>query len=412
MKTTTNYFLALFAILLLFSCTSETRDSGYPHLDLASFVYGTMLDAVNDSFESAAEGKVVVAAYFETDGKKMVEQKYYFSNDGNDLPDDSTIFQIGSVTKTFTAALLAQKAASGDIDLTDPAQNYFPPVGVPPVGPELPTTFGATPVTITLEQLASHNAGFARNLPNNGSSTPYRWGFTQLETEPLYYEPGDNCYIYSNFSFGLCGVALSYQAYPGNRNYFQKFEDVMIDNLLNPLGMNDTRISLDAGQEARRAIGYNKNSGAADYELKSWPFNHAGGALYSSITDMMIYGKEMTGEGAVLSPAEITDIFTVRNKTYRDTCEVDNPGFSAWQTLGWTENRDMRDSLGGSFSRYNKNGSTNGFSAYITLATPTLYGDDKRAFVVVLANRADFPVSSMGADILKELFALESKIVI
>ena len=128
---------------------------------------------------------VAVGIFYSNNGTALVDHQYYLSNDGQKGPDGKTLFMIGSVTKVMTTALLAEQAANGNIDLHAPAQDYLPnPNGSIP-GPVLPTTSWGSPVTITLDQLGSHQSGLARDLPVQSStnSTPYRYGFELVEDE-------------------------------------------------------------------------------------------------------------------------------------------------------------------------------------------------------------------------------------
>src|SRR5690606_4907143 len=76
------------------------------------------------------------------------------------LPDENTLFEIGSVSKTFTATLLAYLAQTQQISLDDPITQYLPDSIA--VNPDLQR--------ITLEQLANHTSGLPR-MPDNLDTT-------------------------------------------------------------------------------------------------------------------------------------------------------------------------------------------------------------------------------------------------
>lgn len=76
---------------------------------------------------------------------------------GDLTPDAHTVFELGSITKTFTALLLAEMVTRGEIDYDDPITAYLPPDARPRRGTDAP---------ITLVQLATHTAGLPR-LPTN-----------------------------------------------------------------------------------------------------------------------------------------------------------------------------------------------------------------------------------------------------
>jgi serine-type D-Ala-D-Ala carboxypeptidase/endopeptidase len=127
-----------------------------------------------------------------------------------DLPDSSTIFEIGSVTKVFTGLLLADLAEQGLVGLDDPLAGYLP------AGVRVPTVGGRQ---LTLGDLASHAGG----LPRNPRGTLRRWLGDRhnpnagLSVEELYAglartrlrrRPGDRV-RYSSLGGGLLGQALA-----------------------------------------------------------------------------------------------------------------------------------------------------------------------------------------------------------
>jgi D-alanyl-D-alanine-carboxypeptidase/D-alanyl-D-alanine-endopeptidase len=127
-----------------------------------------------------------------------------------DLPDSSTIFEIGSVTKVFTGLLLADLAEQGLVRLDDPLAGYLP------AGVRVPT-LGGRP--LTLGDLASHSGG----LPRDPRGTLRRWLGDRhnpnagLSVEELYAglartrlrrRPGDRV-RYSSLGGGLLGQALA-----------------------------------------------------------------------------------------------------------------------------------------------------------------------------------------------------------
>src|SRR5690606_38136722 len=137
---------------------------------------------------------------------------YYYgeTEKGNkQLPDENTLFEIGSISKTFTATLLAYLAQTQKVNVDDPITNY------------LPDSVAANPDVqrITLEQLANHTSGLPR-MPANIDATaaahpldPYK-DYTQADLYRFLaaYQattPPDCVYLYSNVGFGLLGDILS-----------------------------------------------------------------------------------------------------------------------------------------------------------------------------------------------------------
>ena len=151
--------------------------------------------------------------------------------------NQSTLFNIGSITKTFTTLLLADMATQGIVNLNDPIDKYLPSsVKVP--------EFNGT--KITLEDLATHTSGLPF-LPSNiwlngkvgGTINPNYSAnqmFAALSNFTLTREPGSK-FQYSDFGVGLLGYILSLKT-------GVPYEQLVKDRILNALGMNDTKITL------------------------------------------------------------------------------------------------------------------------------------------------------------------------
>jgi CubicO group peptidase (beta-lactamase class C family) len=207
----------------------------------------------------------------------------------NGLPDGRTLYEIGSVTKTFTAALLVGLDREGLLGLTDPVRRHLPKgVGVP--------TFQGQ--EITLQQLSTHVSGLPR-LPNDLTTTP---GFD--ETDPYaHYSPDllyrflgrytltrapGASYEYSNLGVGLLGQSLAWQL-------GTSYEEAVLARVIAPLGLADTRITLSSEQQTRLATGHASNGSPVPY----WTFDAlaGAGALRSSAEDLLSYVATNLGRG-------------------------------------------------------------------------------------------------------------------
>src|SRR3990167_8552396 len=122
-------------------------------------------------------------------------------------PTGTTLFEIGSITKVFTALLLADAAQAKQVELDQPLADLLPP-GVP-----APTLAGAA---ITLRQLALHSPGLPRLppslIPPAADPDPYAgYGedalYADLVATALQDPPGTRI-VYSNFGAGLLGHVL------------------------------------------------------------------------------------------------------------------------------------------------------------------------------------------------------------
>jgi CubicO group peptidase (beta-lactamase class C family) len=192
-----------------------------------------------------------------------------------------SIFEIGSITKTFTATLLADMAGEGIVALDDPVNRYLPK------GAHVPSR--GRPVT--LEDLASHRSGLPRlpqgMLPRalwHDRRDPYaRWDDARLEgaiprTRPRR-EP-DRKFVYSNYGAGLLGHALALRA-------GTSYERLVLERMCRPLGLEDTWVSPPECARRRLATGHNRRG----QPVPSWHLAALAGAggLRSTAADLLTY---------------------------------------------------------------------------------------------------------------------------
>jgi D-alanyl-D-alanine-carboxypeptidase/D-alanyl-D-alanine-endopeptidase len=130
--------------------------------------------------------------------------------DGNKLADEDTVFEIGSVTKTFTATILASMVLDGSVRLDDPVQKYLP------ADVHVPTCNGKV---ITPLDLADHHSVLPY-MPNNMHPADPDDPFADYSKAQMYdflnklsltYDPGVH-FAYSNFGASVLGVALANRA--------------------------------------------------------------------------------------------------------------------------------------------------------------------------------------------------------
>ncbi len=210
------------------------------------------------------------------DGRQQVTA--YGPNAGVSPFDGNTVFEIGSITKTFTSAILADMVARKELTLDDPVVKHLP------AGTKIPERDGKQ---ITLLDLATQTSGLPR-LPGNmtirdpgnpyASYTPDML-YAFLATYALPRGIGER-YEYSNLGVGLLGQALAHRA-------GKDYESLVTERILAPLGMHDTRIALPAAMRARVAPGHDE--GGTVVGLWDLPAMAGAGALRSTVNDMLKY---------------------------------------------------------------------------------------------------------------------------
>lgn len=152
--------------------------------------------------------------------------------------DGDTLFQIGSISKTFTAALAALLAQRGQLDLDAPLRRYLPDFQVADVA----ATEGATP-----RILFSHIAGWLGDYFQM-ETYALEQAVDRMRWLPQTYPLGQ-LWSYNNASFYVAGRLI--EAVTGKR-----FAQVAKEELLDPLGMSDTGYLLTDLLTAKVAMGF------------------------------------------------------------------------------------------------------------------------------------------------------------
>ena len=144
--------------------------------------------------------------------------------------DTETIYRVGSISKSFTAVVMAQLAARGVLDIDAPARSLLPELDSLAGGPD-------TIAGVTLRRLASHTAGLVREpgLPDAAAGPIAVWQakiLASIPTTSFLAAPGET-YSYSNIGFGILGSAIS-------RAAGQPFMTMVTELIFEPLAMDRT----------------------------------------------------------------------------------------------------------------------------------------------------------------------------
>ena len=217
----------------------------------------------------------IVVGLLEPDGRTRVIA-YGDPGPGQPALDGNSVFEIGSITKVFTATVLAQLVQEGKVKLDDPAQRYLPS------SVTLPARNGKA---ITLGSLSEQNSGMPR-MPTNFApadpANPYAdYGaprmYAFLSGYQLPRDPGA-LFEYSNLGVGLLGHALSLAT-------GQSYEELQRARVWKPLGMEHTAISLTPWMKSHLALGHDvQGKLAANWDLDVLA---GAGAIRSTTYDML-----------------------------------------------------------------------------------------------------------------------------
>lgn len=292
---------------------------------------------------------------------------------GQEINGD-TLFEIGSITKTFTALLLQDMIERREMNLGDPVAKYLPE------SVQMPARYGKQ---ITLLQLATHTSGLPRN-PDNAAAKRADHPLENFTVEVLYpflsnyqltRDPGAK-FEYSNLGIGLLGEAIALKA---GTNY----EALVLDRICKPLKLDSTRITLPAEFALRFAQGHN----GLGYAVPSTEFQtlKGCGALRSSAEDLLKYISANLG----LTASDLTPLMqkthVVRFQSALQTARFGGSIGLAWFVAVDPQGREIVWHSGG----------TSGFNTFVG------FDKTRRRGVVVLSNSRDSDIDLIGMLLLE-----------
>ena len=271
-------FIVVLAIAGLFYIKyrlNHTQDKGNLEASLDAEI--SKLSKQNLSYQ------VVIGVYKE--GQSLIKGYEIGEAHKAPAPDASTVFQLGSVSKLFTASLLQILADEGVVDKDATLETL--------IGDAV--SLSAPAKRVTLRQLVTHTSGFPR-VPKvlmnklikqvgkkNLLIDPYsHLGtdeiFSYLEKTQGMQKPGR--FAYSNYGMGLLGHVLEMITR-------KDLESLAAEKIFKPLGMGDTSISLTPDMQQRLAQGYTAKGKAT----LLWTFSALAGAggFSSTVSDMVAF---------------------------------------------------------------------------------------------------------------------------
>ena len=353
--------------LLLALTLPLARTAAQPHAPIVP-TNDEIRSILADRIDTKRQAVGIVVGVIDSGGSRIVSYGSLDRNDPRPVTGD-TVFEVGSITKLFTALLLTDMGQRGEVALTDPVAKYLPR------GVQVPERAGRS---ITLEDLATHTSGLPRSPTNLAPKDPAN-PFADYSAQRLYdflssYQLTRDIgseWEYSNLGSGLLGLALTLRAH-------DDYGDLVETRIARPLDMHSTRVALDHEEKARLAIGHNSRLAP----VPNWDFQALAGAaaLHSTASDLLKFLAAALGyTKSPLAPA-LSAMLTVR----RPTTE---PGLE--NALGWQVSRP--DAL----QIVWKDGQTLGYCSFVG------FNPLARIGVVVLSNTATARgVNDIGMNVL------------
>ncbi|MEJ8676916.1 class C beta-lactamase [Chromobacterium amazonense] len=304
-----------------------------------------------------------------------------------------TLFELGSISKTFTGILGGYALSQGKLSLSDTA------------GSRLPALQGSAIGQATLLQLATYTAGgLPLQFPDAVNSGQQAIGYYQA-FRPAF-AAGERR-LYSNPSIGLFG-------YLAAQSLGQPFDEAMEKTLLPKLGLSSTYIRVPASRMERYAWGYARDG--KPVRVGPGAFDSEAYGIKSSAADM---AKYMAANWGDVRDADLRQALDASHAAYYRTGDLE-------QGLGWEGYRypvSLTRLLAGNANEMafqpqpvswltparpakeavllNKTGSTNGFGAYVAVVP------SRKIAVVMLANR-NYPNAARVTAAYRILAVLDS----
>jgi CubicO group peptidase (beta-lactamase class C family) len=265
------------------------------------------------------------------------------------LPTNNTLYELGSIGKTFTSTILANAVLEKRVNLKDDVRKYLP---------ESYPNLEYDGQVITLQDLSNHTSGIP-SIPDDFFTNAYfdpliPWknysiamfrAFLHrvtLDTIPGYKER------YSNSGVALLGYILE-------NIYHSSFDSLLKNFIFRPFGMKHTTTTLDKTGKKNLASKYSANGKLVPYWSSS-PYTPAGDGIVTCLNDMLNYVEAQISEA---DPAiKLTHQLTVNN-----------------MGLGWGIGN-----IGTKYKKYEHSGGTNGFSTNVRIFP------EIKAGMVILAN--------------------------
>jgi CubicO group peptidase (beta-lactamase class C family) len=284
MKKFSNYLLISVLLLLLSACI---KDNISIPADVTNNPQSSTIDiSVNDIFNSHKDNinTVGLSIGILKDGETYFYGYGETKKGSNIVPDENSIFEIGSITKTFTSILATEMLLNNNLDVETTIKAYLPN--------NLPT-LNRNGIEVNFKHLLSHTAGFPF-MPSNFRAKPFSDASKAWEEydDRLLFSFLDNLHLssdpfskmqYSNAGMAVVGVAIE-------QNYNQDYRNVLQNQLLMPLNLNNTSAYFERLDVKKWSTGYSFNGKETNY-FKSLNALNSAGVIKSTAKDLLTYAS-------------------------------------------------------------------------------------------------------------------------
>jgi CubicO group peptidase (beta-lactamase class C family) len=246
-------------------------------------------------------------------GETVLLKGYGRADRGHGIPmGPDSVFNLGSITKPFTAAAILRLQELGRLKTSDPIGRFFEGVPDDKTG-------------ITLEHLLTHSSGLESDFsPTDYEPTTREEYFQRALASKLLFPPGQG-YEYANAGYSLLAAVVE-------KTTGKDYEAALAELVLKPAGMTETGYKAPGWAEARVAHGYRDGEDwgtilrrIQDPGAPYWALRGNGG-LHTTLADMVRWNAALQGD-AVLTAASRESYFRPR--------VAEGPGARSHYAFGW-----------------------------------------------------------------------------
>lgn len=268
-------------------------------------------------------------------GKILLQKSYGYKNfERHVLNENNTIYQIGSITKQFTATVILKLQEDGKLSIKDKLSKYFPEFKY--AG------------KITLENLLTHTSGiynYTNDIGPEDSAIVCNPINKKLVTDIIFqhkpsFDPGKQ-FQYSNSNYYLTGLIIE-------KVSGKSYEENVRDIIFRPLQMSHSLFDFKHSSDTNIATGYQTINDTTEIEATAWRWDstvtYAAGAIFSTTGDMYKWAKAIA-KMEILSPDSWTDALKPHLQNYGYGWYIDSmyghktiahgggiPGFTAYMS--------------------------------------------------------------------------------
>ena len=289
-------FITFLFLVSMLSCDMKAQPSTQL-LDSMANLYA-QLKEFNGSVLVAQKGNILLEKGY---GYKNVEQKTKL--------DANSLFQYGSVTKEFTAAIIMYLQEKGKLNTQDKLSKYFPEL-----------TFADS---VTIYNLLTHTSGIYNytNNPDFMKTEAVKPAdkekiFALFKNKPLEFTPGSK-FNYSNSGYSLLGYIIE-------KASGKSYETMMHEVILQPLGMQTAGFDFTHNHSTDKTTGYNfikagkfETAGVVDSSVA-----FSAGSLYGSVKDLYAWHQALQ-KNKLLSAASWQQVYKPFHSKYAFGWQID-----------------------------------------------------------------------------------------